>query len=310
MQIYRQFIVFIAVFIAAFLCSADENEPFEMTVEISEGDNAVNWESLIFADKIKKEQADAGEKEPENSVEENATPQTEKKVKNPKNTVCEEKTGQEPDMRISEKPEPENIQAPKEPEYSPSSPKWGHYYGEAPKIIEENQRYQEPLEREREIDKPVAKAPEKEEATEVGEPATFPIDVIISNQSDTEFDSILSTGVRVSYKNIYTTLLIGTNYSASAARPLSLGLSVGGLYRIHDFALKAGFGYRKIWDFGHSDVDDSSLGLEASVSYSIFDWFAISAGTGFNYSVLKNSSFSDGIFVPTFFTALEFNLIR
>ena len=143
-----------------------------------------------------------------------------------------------------------------------------------------------------------------------GEPATFPIDVIISNQSDTEFDSILSTGVRVSYKNIYTTLLIGTNYSASAARPLSLGLSVGGLYRIHDFALKAGFGYRKIWDFGHSDVDDSSLGLEASVSYNIFDWFAISAGTGFNYSILKDSSFSDGIFVPTFFTALEFNLIK
>ena len=76
MQIYRQFIVFIAVFIAAFLCSADENEPFEMTVEISEGDNAVNWESLIFADKIKNEQEKGGE--------EVKTLQAEKKVKKPK----------------------------------------------------------------------------------------------------------------------------------------------------------------------------------------------------------------------------------
>lgn len=310
MQICRQIIVFIAVLAAAILCSADENEPFEMTVEISEGDNVVNWESLIFADKIKKEEGSDEKSEPEESGRDDRPEHSVKKDKKPKEAVREEKTEHGTGSRISEEAEPAAATVPGEPDYTPADPKWGHYYGETPKINDDNQRYQAPAEPVKEVKKPVAEASPKEEKTETDEPAMFPVDVIISNQSDTEFDSILSTGVRVSYKNVYTTLLIGTNYSSSAARPLSLGLSVGGLYKIRDFTLKAGFGYRKIWDFGHSDVDDSSLGLEASVSYSIFDWFAISAGTGFNYSVLKDSSFSDGIFVPTFFTALEFNLIR
>lgn len=310
MRFYNQLIVFIAVLFAAVLCSADENDPFDMTVEISEGDNAVNWESLIFADKVRKEEPATEKKDQENDTGNDKTGQTGKKVKKPKNTVHEEKTGYDTAARDLEETKPEELPGSGEPEYSPANPKWGRYYGETPKIVEDTQRYQSTEEPQKEVKKPVAEASPKEEETGNAEPATFPIDVIVSNQSDTEYDSFLSTGVRVSYKNVYTTLLIGTNYSTSAARPLSLGLSVGGLYRFRDFALKAGFGYRKIWDFGHSDVDDSSLGLEASVSYNIFDWFAISAGTGFNYSILKDSSFSDGIFVPTFFTALEFNLIK
>ena len=106
-------------------------------------------------------------------------------------------------------------------------------------------------------------------------------------------------------------LSVGTDYGASSQKAYSLGITAGGFYKIHDFALKAGLGYKTIWDYtADSRFNDYSLGFEAGVSYNIFNWFALAAGTGVNYSVLKYSDFSSGKFVPTFFGALEFNLIR
>ena len=76
-------------------------------------------------------------------------------------------------------------------------------------------------------------------------------------------------------------------------------------------ALKAGLGYKKIWDnTENSDFNDWSLGIEAGGSYSIFSWFALGAGIGMNYSILKDSGFTDGKFVPTFFADFEFSLIK
>ena len=112
MRFYNQLIVFIAVLFAAVLCSADENDPFDMTVEISEGDNAVNWESLIFADKVRKEEPATEKKDQENDTGNDKTGQTGKKVKKPKNTVHEEKPDTIPRLGILKRQNPKSCPDP------------------------------------------------------------------------------------------------------------------------------------------------------------------------------------------------------
>ena len=159
--------------------------------------------------------------------------------------------------------------------------------------------------------KKVAKIEKQPEIIKEDDPSLLSVDLILQTQHDTEFDPMLSTGVRVNFANIYSTLSFGTDYSTSSNRAYSLGITAGGFYRIKDFALKAGLGYKKIWDNSeNSDFNDWSIGIEAGGSYSIFSWFALGAGIGMNYSILKDSDFTDGKFVPTFFADFEFSLIK
>ena len=191
-------------------------------------------------------------------------------------------------------------------EYTPSSKNWGEYYGTTP-------RYDYPIyEKEEKKEKSAVAVKEKEpEIIKKDDSSSLSVDLILQTQHDIKFDPMLSTGVRVNFANIYSTLSVGTDYGTTSQRAYSLGITAGGFYRISDFALKAGLGYKKIWDnTEHSNFNDCSLGIEAGGSYSVFSWFALGAGIGMNYSVLKDSGFTDGRFVPTFFADFEFSLIK
>lgn len=299
-----QLFVFIQIFLAVFFLAAEDEAPFEATVEISQGRNVIDWESTVFGEKKPVEEP---VQEEENKTEEIKKEELKQKDEGTPKAVKEELPAAAENITEAPREAPQK-EVKKEEEYNPSHPKWGEYYGVTP-------RYDYPLENEKESEKKTAVKTEKEVPAEIkteDEGAMFPVGVILSTNHDTEFDAMFNTGIKVSYANIYSVLSVGTIYnSASLHRPLSLGVSAGGFYRISDFSINAGFDYRKVWDFGGDhDVNDYSLGLEAGVSYSIFDWLSVGAGAGVNYSVFKDSDFTDGKFIPTFFGALEFSLIR
>ena len=297
-----QIFVFIILFSIQTIVYAEEEKPFELTVEISEGANAPGWEKVVFADHEKK----AEKKEKSAETEEKTEEKSEEKKENPEKTneISEETAPEEVDTEVIEaKPKEED---PQKEEYNPASKNWGEYYGTTP-------RYDYPIyeKEEKKEGKKVAKIEKEPEIIKEDDSSSLSVDLILSTQHDTEFDPMLSTGVRVNYANLYSTLSVGTDYSTSSQRAYSLGITAGGFYRISDFALKAGLGYKKIWDnTENSNFNDWSLGIEAGGSYSIFSWFALGAGIGMNYSVLKDSDFTDGKFVPTFFADFEFSLIK
>jgi len=143
------------------------------------------------------------------------------------------------------------------------------------------------------------------------EPFMFPIDLLLWSHGGDGYNAMINTGVKVSYWNVYSVLSVGTDFSTIAARPLSLGVTAGGFYRISDFSITADLGYEKVWDFGdNAAINDYALGLRAGLSYSVLSWFAISAGAGVNYSIFKDSSFEEGKFIPMFFGGFEFSLIK
>ena len=297
-----QIFVFITLFLIQNIVAEDGEKPFELTVEISEGANAPGWESKVFADLEKDE-----EKEEKSAVaEEKESGNKEEKKKN------SEKTQEISDTSEAEKAEPEvaetkeTAEKEQKEEYTPTSKNWGEYYGTTP-------RYDYPIyEKEDKKERSAVAAKEKEpEIIKEDDSSSLSVDLILQTQHDIEFDPMLSTGVRVNFANLYSTLSVGTDYSPSSQRAYSLGITAGGFYRISDFALKAGLGYRKIWDnTENSNFNDWSLGIEAGGSYSIFSWFALGAGIGMNYNILKDSNFTDGRFVPTFFADFEFSLIK
>ena len=297
-----QIFVFITLFLIQNIAAQDIEKPFELTVEISEGANAPGWESKVFADLEKNE-----EKEEKSAVAE------EKENGNKKEKKKEnEKTHEISDASEAEKAEPEvaetkeTLEKEQKEEYTPSSKNWGEYYGTTP-------RYDYPIyEKEDKKEKSAVDAKEKDpEIIKEDDSPSLSLDLIVQTQHDIEFDPMLSTGVRLNFANLYSTLSVGTDYSTSSQRAYSLGITAGGFYRISDFALKAGLGYRKIWDnTENSNFNDWSLGIEAGGSYSIFSWFALGAGIGVNYNILKDSNFTDGRFVPTFFADFEFSLIK
>ena len=297
-----QIFVFITLFLIQNIVAEDGEKPFELTVEISEGANAPGWESKVFADLERNE-----EKEEQSAVAEDKESKNkeEKKKEN-------EKTHEISDASEAEKAEPEvaetkeTLEKEQKEEYTPSSKNWGEYYGTTP-------RYDYPIyEKEDKKERSAVAAKEKEpEIIKEDDSSSLSVDLILQTQHDIEFDPMLSTGVRVNFANLYSTLSVGTDYSTSSQRAYSLGITAGGFYRISDFALKAGLGYRKIWDnTENSNFNDWSLGIEAGGSYSIFSWFALGAGIGMNYNILKDSNFTDGRFVPTFFADFEFSLIK
>ena len=297
-----QIFVFITLFLIQNIFASDGEKPFELTVEISEGANAPGWESKVFADLEKDEK-----KEEKSAVaEEKESKNKEEKKKN------SEKTQEISDTSEAEKAEPEvaetkeTAEKEQKEEYTPSSKNWGEYYGTTP-------RYDYPIyEKEEKKEKSAVDAKEKDpEIIKEDDSSSLSLDLIVQTQHDIEFDPMLSTGVRLNFANLYSTLSVGTDYSTSSQRAYSLGITAGGFYRISDFALKAGLGYRKIWDnTENSNFNDWSLGIEAGGSYSIFSWFALGAGIGMNYNILKDSNFTDGRFVPTFFADFEFSLIK
>ena len=298
-----QIFVFITLFLIQNVAAQDIEKPFELTVEISEGANAPGWESKVFAD-LEKEENEKEEKSDETKDKENGNKEEKKKES--------EKTQEISDASEAEKAEPEvtetkeTAEKEQKEEYTPSSKNWGEYYGTTP-------RYDYPIyEKEDKKEKSAVDTKEKEpEIIKEDDSSSLSLDLILQTQHDTKFDPMLSTGVRVNFANIYSTLSVGTDYSTSSQRAYSLGITAGGFYKISDFALKAGLGYKKIWDnTEHSNFNDWSLGIEAGGSYSVFSWFALGAGIGMNYSVLKDSGFTDGRFVPTFFADFEFSLIK
>lgn len=277
-------------------------KPFELTVEITAGVNAPGWESTVFADFEKEEEKEEKSAETEEKTEENK--EEKKKEPEKKHETSDASEAEETENKIAETEKNEE-KAQKE-EYSPASKNWGEYYGTTP-------RYDYPIyEKEEKKEKTAVDAKEKEpEIIKEDDSSSLSVDLILQTQHDTEFDPMLSTGVRLNFANIYSTLSVGTDYSTSSQRAYSLGITAGGFYKISDFALKAGLGYKKIWDNSeHSNFNDWSLGIEAGGSYSIFSWFALGAGIGMNYSILKDSDFTDGKFVPTFFADFEFSLIK
>ena len=277
-------------------------KPFELTVEITAGVNAPGWESTVFADFEKEEEKEEKSAETEEKIEENK--EEKKKEPEKKHETSDASEAEETENKIAETEKNEE-KAQKE-EYSPASKNWGEYYGTTP-------RYDYPIYEKKEKKENTAVAAKEKELKIIKEDdsSSLSVDLILQTQHDTEFDPMLSTGVRLNFANVYSTLSVGTDYSTSSQRAYSLGITAGGFYKISDFALKAGLGYKKIWDNSeHSNFNDWSLGIEAGGSYSIFSWFALGAGIGMNYSVLKDSDFTDGKFVPTFFADFEFSLIK
>ncbi|MBR4530903.1 hypothetical protein IKO70_00665 [bacterium] len=297
-----QIFVFITLFLLFTIVSASDEKPFELTVEISEGANAPDWESVVFADLDKESEKEEESAETEEKAEKNDGKK--KKTPEEKHEISDKAEPDDADTEVFEAKTKED--EPAKEEYSPASKNWGEYYGTTPK-------YDYPVyeKKEKKDGKKVAKAEKEPEIIKEDDSSLLSVDLILQTQHDTEFDPMLSTGVRVNFANIYSTLSVGTDYSTSSQRAYSLGITAGCFYKISDFALKAGLGYKKIWDnTGHSNFNDWSLGVEAGGSYSVFSWFALGAGIGMNYSILKDSDFTDGRFVPTFFADFEFSLIK
>lgn len=297
-----QIFVFITLFLLFTIVSASDEKPFELTVEISEGANAPDWESVVFAGLDKESEKEEESAETEEKAEKNDGKK--KKTPEEKNEISDKAEPDDADTEVFEAKTKED--EPAKEEYSPASKNWGEYYGTTPK-------YDYPVyeKKEKKDGKKVAKAEKEPEIIKEDDSSLLSVDLILQTQHDTEFDPMLSTGVRVNFANIYSTLSVGTDYSTSSQRAYSLGITAGCFYKISDFALKAGLGYKKIWDnTGHSNFNDWSLGVEAGGSYSVFSWFALGAGIGMNYSILKDSDFTDGRFVPTFFADFEFSLIK
>ena len=297
-----QVFVFISLFLIQNIIAEEGEKPFELSVEISEGANAPGWESVVFAG-LEKE-AEKEEKSAEKEEESGENKKEQEKNSEATHEISDKIEAEEVDTEVFESKTKEDDH--QKEEYNPASKNWGEYYGTTP-------RYDYPI-YEKEVKKERSSVAAKEKEPEIikqDDPSLFSLDLILQTQHDTEFDPMLSTGVRLNFANVYSTLSVGTDYSTSSQRAYSLGITAGGFYKISDFALKAGLGYKKIWDNSeHSNFNDWSLGIEAGGSYSIFSWFALGAGIGMNYSVLKDSDFTDGKFVPTFFADFEFSLIK
>ena len=297
-----QIFVFISLFLIQITVSASDEKPFELTVEISEGAGAPGWEKVVFADLEKEEKKEEELAETEEKTDESK--KDKKKIPEKTHEISDKTEPEEAGTEVFEvKPKEKE---PQKEEYNPASKNWGEYYGTTP-------RYDYPIyeKEDKKEAKKVAVIEKEPEIIKEDDSSSLSVDLILQTQHDIEFDPMLNTGIRVNFANLYSTLSVGTDYSISSQRAYSLGITAGGFYKISDFSLKAGLGYKKIWDNTEkSNFNDWSLGIEAGGSYNVLSWFALGAGIGMNYSVFKDSGFSDGRFVPTFFADFEFSLIK
>lgn len=301
-MISRKFqqIVLILFFPVLALFPDSERDPFAVSVEVEEGENVIGWETAIFGKKEKKAPVEEKDDSDEKEV---AEQKPEKEPVMEKSAVVEIKT--EKSDTASDKKELATTEKSDENEesYTSKDPEWGRYYGDSKELT---------------IEKSYKKLEEKQPDTvavndlpKVDESFLVPIDLLLWSHSGGWDNPMINTGVKVSFMNMYSIVSIGTDFSDSLYRPLSLGLSAGGFYRLSDFSISADLGYEVVWDFGdNSSINDYALGLRAGLSYNIWSWFAISAGAGVNYSVLKDSNFENGRFIPMIFGGFEFNLIK
>lgn len=296
--IFRKTAVLLTLIFFAFcLFSESDSDLFSGSVKVEEGENVIGWETAIFGDIVEK-------KETEKPDEEKNAEQIKKDYRKEavKESSSSEKVSENETGHDASEPSGTAETDSHEDTYSSKDPEWGRYYGKAPEPGL-NDKYDK-IET-NDAAEPVAALPAAEE------PFMFPIDLLLWSHGGDGYNPMINTGVKVSYMNIYSIVSVGTDFSADLYRPLSLGLSAGGFYRLSDFSISADLGYEVIWDFGNnSSINDYALGLRAGLSYNIWSWFAISAGAGVNYSVFKNSNFEDGRFIPMIFGGFEFNLIK
>jgi hypothetical protein len=283
--------------ISPFLFS-ESNDPFTGTVKVEEGENVINWEEGIFGTLQEKKEKKKAEGDKKEEKKKEIIKKEEKPVQKDIPVVEEEVENVSEDVVKSQKSD-ENTE-----EYGKNNSEWGRYYGEN-KNIDEG--------RFAEVEKKTSdkKEPEENLLSQSEEPFMFPIDLLLWSHGGDGYNAMINTGVKVSYWNVYSILSVGTDFSLIAERPISLGVTAGGFYRISDFSITADLGYEKVWDFGNNiAINDYALGLRAGLSYSVFSWLAISAGAGVNYSIFKESDFENGKFIPMFFGGFEFNIIK
>lgn len=291
--------ILFSLFFVFTIHSSTESPPFSVNVLVEEGENVVDWEESIFGKKAQKKEKKSNEdvKKPEKKKKPD-----EKSEDKPNKTEKKVEESIESDEMAQEKPDPDvDEQKNDEKEFDSADPKWGRYYGETPQIEE---KHQNPETENNEKEVKTAQTFEEEEEF-------IPVDILLWSHGGDGYLAMINTGVRVSYLNMYSTLSVGTDFSSSLERPMSLGVKFGGYYRIKDFLITADLGYEKIWDFGDNpELNDYALGLKAGLSYNVWSWVSISAGAGINYNVLKDSEFEQGRFAPMFFGGFEFNLMK
>ncbi|HQM85182.1 MAG TPA: hypothetical protein PLD55_10940 [bacterium] len=291
-------IVFISILAVSPFVFSESNDPFTGAVEVEDGENVVNWEEGIFGPQQKKKKEEEVDNDRKEEQKKEIVKKEEKPVKNDVTADDRQDAENVPENTVENSEPDENIE-----EYGKNSPEWGKYYGENIKVTEEG-KFVEVQQKD-----PVQK--EDAALAQNEEPFMFPIDLLLWSHGGDGYNAMINTGVKVSYWNVYSVLSVGTDFSTIAARPLSLGVSAGGFYRLSDFSITADLGYEKVWDFGdNAAINDYALGLRAGLSYSVLSWFAISAGAGVNYSIFKDSSFEEGKFIPMFFGGFEFSLIK
>lgn len=295
--------LFILIAVLSPFIFSESTDPFSGRVEVEEGENVINWEEGIFKDIVKKKEKKNTEKQKNDLKKESEKELTAKENKKAKK---EKETNETPDVQNISKADTELADTElKKEEYGRESSDWGRYYGENIKV-ESGEKFAA-------VDKLDNKTRELDEKpiAQNEEPFMFPIDLLLWGHGGDGYNAMINTGVKVSYWNVYSILSVGTDFSTVSARPVSLGVSAGGFYRLSDFSITADLGYEKVWDFGNNAaINDYALGLRAGLSYSVLSWFAISAGAGVNYSIFKDSTFEEGKFIPMIFGGFEFNLIK
>jgi len=292
-------LLFSIFFVFTLHSSTESATPFSVNVLVEEGENVTGWEEGIFGKTSKKKENEHKKKEQEKSENKEDVKKSQGKESSSKEP---EKEIENEQKMIEEESDPDVDE--KETEYGKNDPKWGRYYGDSKQI----EKTHKPVDVE---DKKEEQEPEKSVVDSNKDEEFMPIDILLWSHGGDGYLAMINTGVRVSYLNMYSTLSLGTDYSSSVERPMSLGVNLGGYYRIDEFLITADLGYEKIWDFGDNpELNDYALGLKAGLSYSVWSWFAISAGAGVNYNVLKDTSFEKGKFSPMIFGGFEFNLMK
>ncbi|MGI6393672.1 MAG: hypothetical protein ACOX2F_02900 [bacterium] len=297
----KGFFLFIFILFTPFFAFSVATDPFTVEVEVEEGETVAGWEEQIFGVKEKKKEQKQVEVPKEKESKENKRTVTEKPLPQKREqleaTEIVEELNESPlfsePFEVKEKEEDKE-----EKEYGKESPNWGRYYGENNSVYATEK---------------IAENRENEGGGEVAqkEPFLFPIDLLLWSHGGYGYNPMVNAGIKASFRNFYSILSVGTDFSAEAARPLSFGVAAGGFYRIRDFSITADLGYEKVWDFGHNQsINNYALGLRAGVNYSVFSWFAVSAGAGLNYSVFNNSNFEKGKFIPMIFGGFQFNIIK
>jgi len=301
-------LLFSILFVFSLHSSTESGTPFSVNVLVEEGENVTGWEDGIFGKTSKKKEDEHKKKEEEKSENKEDVEKSQEKESSPKESHepenIEEPQNETENVQKTIEEEPDPDVDGKEPEYGKNDPKWGRYYGDSKQI----EKKYEPVDVE---DKNEETQTVKDIVDSKNNEEFVPIDILLWSHGGDGYLAMINTGVRVSYLNMYSTLSLGTDYSDSIERPMSLGVNLGGYYRIDDFLITADLGYEKIWDFGDNpELNDYALGLKAGLSYSVWSWFAISAGAGVNYNILKDDSFEKGRFSPMIFGGFEFNLMK